>query len=734
MYQDREQARAHLKSCIREQAAYCTAACPFGLDLRSFSHKLAAGRWNAAYREYANTVVFPGIVAALCPEYCRGACPRAESGGAVQVRLLEDAACRYASNTKPNSYNLPPKEQRVAIVGAGGSGLACCLVLANRKYPVTVFEQSGRIGGRLRDLLPEARLLGEINKEFANESYELKLNTFVADPASLLSQGYDAVYIATGEQGADSPDQPGVFRGGGLLGADPVMGIAQGVKAANRLEAYLRTKLMKEELPPCNPSYALDPLTKVEPVPAVLPENGQFYTKDEAAAEAKRCLRCRCDACVRHCAMMRHFEKTPRRIEDEVEVTVNPGTLDGDGTVATRLISTCNQCGLCQEVCPSAIDTGGFLNLSHQAMVARAGMPWPFHEFYLRDMQAMNSDYRLALLPENQAGYVYFPGCACISSTPDYVIQPYAYLQEQRPGIGLLLSCCGAPAAWAARADLHEQALAQIRAYWQEADRPVFILACPSCQLMFQRYLPEIPVASLYTHLAELGLTPEAAAGGKVSVFDPCAARHDAGAQSAVRALTEAAGYRLEPLPYEGQYAQCCSYGGQIDLTNPPYAAWLSRERAFAGPEPYVCYCANCRDTFAKQDKPARHVLDLLFNQDGWQRPAPRLDQRLANRRLVKAYYGGEVAEVKGPELLISGDLLQKLDKAHLLVADLRAVIQDAEASKRYFSKPAQNSRLAHGPAGQATVWVEYQALDSGFELLNAYSHRMKIESEAADE
>jgi len=715
---------------MREQAAYCTAACPFGLDLREFMAKIAAGRWNAAYREYANAVGFPAIVAALCPEFCRGVCPREESGGAIRVRQLEDAVCRHASNTQPNSYNLPPKEQRVAVVGAGGSGLACCLVLSNRKYPVTVFEKSSRIGGRLWELLPPTLFLEEIGKQFANERYELLLNTEIDDPAALLKDGYDAVYIATGEGGADSRPQPGVFRGGGLIGADAVTAIAQGIKAANALEAYLRTGLMKETPGAAAPTYRLDPLTKVEHLPEVLPADGELYTKEEAMAEAKRCLRCRCNACVRHCPLMGYFEKTPKRIEDEVEVTVNPGTLDGNGTVATRLISTCSQCGLCKGVCPLDIDTGEFLLLSHRSMRQRDGMPWPFHEFYLRDMQAMNSEYALFLPPRDQAGYVYFPGCACISSSPDYVLKPYAFLREQIPGAGLLLSCCGAPAVWAGDEALHDGALELLRGYWREAGEPVFILACPTCKLMFDRYLPEIRTESLYVKLAELGLQPEARQAGAVSVFDPCAARHDEAAQAAVRKLTEQAGYSLAPLEYEGRYAQCCSYGGQIDLTNPPYAAWLAKKRAEAGKEPYICYCANCRDIFARQGKPAQHLLDLLFGEAEWSRPAPRLDERLENRRRLKASLGGAVEAMNGPELAVSQELLEKLDRERLLVADIREVILQAEQGGRRFRNPSRDSRIAHGPAGRATVWAEYRQTPGGYELLNAYAHRMKIESE----
>ena len=54
-------------------------------------------------------------------------------------------------------------------------------------------------------------------------------------------------------------------------------------------------------------------------------------------------------------ALAFHPEKTPRRLYEEVYITIHPGTLSRDGTWATRLISTCDHCGLCKEVCPQHI-------------------------------------------------------------------------------------------------------------------------------------------------------------------------------------------------------------------------------------------------------------------------------------------------------------------------------------------------------------------------------------------
>ena len=76
--------------CFQNEPPFCSAACPFHLDINDLIHKWRKGRFNAAYRTFQNTVGFPGIVAALCPHPCEKAClrlPLEQPGdGAVSLR------------------------------------------------------------------------------------------------------------------------------------------------------------------------------------------------------------------------------------------------------------------------------------------------------------------------------------------------------------------------------------------------------------------------------------------------------------------------------------------------------------------------------------------------------------------------------------------------------------------------------------------------------------------------
>ena len=155
--------------CLQNEQAFCTIACPFNLDIRDFIGMVQQGRFNIAYRTFQNVVGFPGIVTALCPEPCKLVCPLKDAGGSISLKELEKSSIGYARSTEPSQYNVPLKDKRIAIIGAGISGLACALRLTSRKYQVTVFEKSDRIGGHLNTLLSPDIFLADIGLQFKHE-------------------------------------------------------------------------------------------------------------------------------------------------------------------------------------------------------------------------------------------------------------------------------------------------------------------------------------------------------------------------------------------------------------------------------------------------------------------------------------------------------------------------------------------------------------------------------------
>ncbi len=741
-----ERTQGQIHDCMQNEPAFCTAACPFHLDVRDFIEKVQRGAFNAAYRAYLNAVGFPAIVAALCDEPCKGVCPRRAPDGAISMRLLEGAALNYARNPNPTSYNVPSKNKKVVVVGAGVSGLACALRLASKKYDVTVFERSGRIGGHLWGLLPPEIFLKEFERQFMHEQYDLHLNS---ELSCLDDFPFDAIYIATGADGVDfglqrdyggafASTRPGVFLGGALTGANSMQAIADGLAVTAAIERYIKVGSMNQPREIVTTKLEIDVATIARADP-VLPVDGIAFTQEEAILEARRCLRCSCDACIRYCDLMRFFKKYPRRIAEEVELTIHPGTLDGNGTLATRFISACNQCGLCKEVCPIAIDTGEFLLHNHRIMREKGAMPWAFHDFWLRDMEFTNGEEaQLCRMPSvcGQSRYVFFPGCQLGASDPQYVTESYRWLLTHYPDTALMLDCCAAPAEWAGDVKLHTAAVATLRHQWESLGKPTAVFACPTCKQMFARHLPEVEGLFLYELIARQGISPSRLGGGEVvSVFDPCSSREEPGLQQTIRQLMAQSGFSHQPLPLEGRLAACCSWGGQVSTTNPRYARDVVKARITQNDNPYVTYCVNCRDIFAAAQKPAYHILDILFGLHDAGRAAPTLTARRSNRvwlkrQVLSEFWQDEASmEPKKSTILlrIPPQVRQKLSDNMILETDIETVIEHCERNGRKVLDPETGHFSGHLKVGNITYWAEYAPAGEAYELFNAYSHRMSL-------
>ncbi len=752
----------NLEYCMQNEKAFCTAVCPFQLDVIDFIKKLEQDRFNAAFRTYHTSVGFPAIVSSWCEEPCRNVCIRKDEDSAISLRLLEKAALENATRTTPNNFNLPAKDKHIAIIGAGISGLACALRLCGKKYSVTLYEMSDRVGGHLWDELPTKLFLDEIEKQFMYEKYTLLLNSKVISINEMRAK-FDAIYIATGLDGDDfglqrnhsgafASNIPGIFLGGGLVGSKNCEVIADGLQAVNPIIRYLKARSMNSPAQSRETHLNLD-IEKIEHKAEVLPLNGTSYTKLEAIQEAERCLQCSCDACIRYCDLLHHSKKFPKKLADEVEATINPGTMAGDGTIATRLISTCNHCGLCKEVCPQDIDVGTFLLQSHRIMTQKGAMPWAYHDFWLRDMEFCNSnEVNISATPyaEKNSKFMYFPGCQLGGSEPKYVTESYRLLLEYNPRTALMLMCCGAPAEWAGDEDKHSKVINRIREGWVAFGKPTVVFACPSCKQMFDTYLPEIHSAFLYNIiLAHSHFPDRRSCGETVSVFDPCSSRYEPELQLSVRSLTENLGFNLLPLETEGKLAKCCSWGGQISIANPEYTKEIVRLRIEQNNSTYITYCVNCRDVFAAAKKPVFHILDLVLGLQRPDRLLPTHTERRQNRiqlkdKLLSEFFGEESTceEKKGG--VMSGDKLKQgainlkikpeikkdLHQKMILEMDMETVVSHCEKSGKKVINPTTGHFSGHLVVGFTTFWVEYMVIEDGFELIKGYSHRMTIEEE----
>ena len=231
--QGREQ--SPLRPKYAEKMPPCRNTCPSGNNIRKFVTVIAQAErlgkpaeqaLKEAWETYTNTSPFPSVCGRVCPAPCETECNRKELEGPININKIERAIGDFGVENGLALVTLTDekKPQKVAVIGAGPSGLSCAYQLARRGYGATVFESLKKPGGMLRwgipgYRLPESVLDAEIQK-ILDLGVELKCGVKVGKDISIeeLQQSYDAVYVALGAQqgvslGVDGEDAPNVFAG-----------------------------------------------------------------------------------------------------------------------------------------------------------------------------------------------------------------------------------------------------------------------------------------------------------------------------------------------------------------------------------------------------------------------------------------------------------------------------------------------------------------------------------------
>ncbi len=725
--------------CCRGDIPGCASACPFLLDVRDFISKTTRGSLDAAVKTYRNAVIFPRIVAEICPAPCQDVCPRGKVDTSIDLHSLERTAVKLARSLDPINFNVPAKKQTVAVIGAGVSGLACAIRLAAKKYSVTVFEKSDRIGGHLWDIMDPEIFMDDFATQGKYVSYELKLNHEIKSLDEV--KDFDVVYIATGKGGenfgltADGDGNPvggpdGVFIGGGVLGADTVWAIVQAANAAINMEKHIMTGFMKFP-PEKRRDTRIDIQTElIEASPKIQPDEHGVYTKEQAKEEAARCLRCDCSRCLDKCEFMQYWRLYPKQIANFMAFGL--GDMNLEPKSHNRMVNACTGCGVCQEVCPHDVPNGDQMMAVRRRMYEKKMIPPAYHYYWVNDMEEACSEDAYLLLPPadgSQPKYLLFPGCQLGASDPRYPKALYELMLKAEPATGLLLTCCGAPAYWAGDKQRHQELLDDIRQVWQEQGRPTIVCACLTCLRLFRQYAPDLDSVSLYQVLADAKLELPQYGDKEYALVDPCAAKFIADSRESVQKLLEQMNVPNQVLYPNIKEMPCCSFGGNVYGADPGMAKQMRKNRVEADPRPYITYCSNCRDIFAGEGKETVHLLDLLTGLNDGNRPAPHISQRRANRIKAKALALNKEVSMPKPmfELDIPEDVQAHMDECLIYEADVCKVIAYSEENNSKFVDD-NGVCIGHLAIGLPTIWVEYKKLAEGrYKVYDCYMHRMTV-------
>lgn len=750
--------------CIQECPPPCAALCPVHVDVRGLTSALASGDVQAANKLLRRAVPFPEIIALTCDQPCQTKCYRESLGGVIQVAALELACIRYAAETPAKPALLPKKNARVAVIGSGLSGLTAAFELSKKGYQVTLFEVEDRLGGRLW-LFPEKQLPREvITREtdiIRQTGVDVHLNE-LADAKFVSANPFDAWFLDVGEHGLIPFDLVRDDQGKLQVDADTfqtsqanvfsaqnwsstILSVSQGRRAGISIDRFLQ-KVSLTASRTNEGAYEtrlvtnITKTTTVETVPP--PASGSVYSKEQAAAEAKRCLQCDCMECVKVCEYLKHYGSYPKKYIREI---YNNLSIIMRTRTANKMINSCTLCGLCAEVCPTDLDMG-MVNLEvRQTMVQTSKMPISAHDFALRDMEFSNSSRAsLTLLPDNRntCQFLFFPGCQLAASNPEYIPQIYQTLTTALPDLGVMLRCCGAPADWSGEQELFDQTMAEFKAQWLTLGKPRLVLACSSCQRMFKTHLPEIETISIWEVFDQHKLFPAKMEYTRpLTIHDPCTSRHEEPWQNAVRAGLSSMNVAFHELEMSRNLTECCGYGGVAWLAHPELVKDILQRRAGEDRADYLTYCVMCRDLLAGEGKPTLHLLDLMYGQDLEKlalRKGPDYSQRHENRmrakqKMQKLISGKDISMPESFEnypLLLSAEMRDLIESRLILIEDVQKVIEHAETSSEKFLNQQTGHTLAFFKPNLITYWVEYTKDGDSYQIHDAYSHRMELEGE----
>ena len=739
----KEEMESMVTRCVYEEAPFCSAACPLKLDVRAMLKAAAAGDFKKALQLYEKAAPFPLIVSAGCEAPCEKKCRLSERGDGIAVREIEAAVSRCGKQSRLGSIFRTKKKKTAAILGSGLFPLFLAGELEKKAYPVTVFceqenpEEFLRCAAGFLDDEAFRLELGRLKGKDIQFSFGCRIDAAFLEEKR---QRFDMVCVSESILDALVPGSTVIpelmyceeekliaCRGEGVMAA--AVGAKKAALTADRLAQNLDPRSMRGTEDPFESRLYTD-LDEAKALTRI-PKSGDRYTEAEAAEEARRCIQCHCEECMKSCAYLEHYKKYPGLLAREIYN--NTQIIMGDHQL-NKPMNACTLCGQCTAVCPNGFDMARVCASARRNMVSTDKMPLAPHEFALMDMLFSNGDAFLSRLQpgKEQCRFAFFPGCQAAAVAPATVRAAYLDLCARLSGgVALMLGCCGAICDWAGRYEMQDSTRAFLLSELSKLGDPVIIAGCPTCRKELSE-LTGREVKGIWEILDEIGL-PDGAKGmdRPAALHDACGARGDARTQETVRRLAEKLGVTLTETPYSGDRAPCCGYGGLTAYANPEVADEITQKALSRSDAPYVSYCMACRDRFARQGRESRHLLELVYGTDAGSPPdisEKRWNRLSLKNELLQELWLEEPKEMKLDYELNYTDEARKLMDGRMILTDDVIAVLDAFRENGEAIEDEDGLLVARHRVGNATFWVKFSmAGDNGYLVHRAWSHRMNV-------
>ncbi len=203
-----EMAVDEARRCLNCKNKPCVGACPVAIDIPAFIERVANEDMDGAFEIISRSSALPAVCGRVCPQenQCEGKCVRGIKGESVGIGRLERFVADWHREHSDETPEMPKSNgHKVAIIGAGPSGLTAAGDLAKMGYKVTVYEALHTAGGVLVYGIPEFRLPKSIvQKEIDNLKaigVDIETNMVIGKVLTvdeLFEMGNEAVFIGSG--------------------------------------------------------------------------------------------------------------------------------------------------------------------------------------------------------------------------------------------------------------------------------------------------------------------------------------------------------------------------------------------------------------------------------------------------------------------------------------------------------------------------------------------------------
>ena len=196
------------RRCLNCKNKPCVSACPVQINIPAFIERVANEDIEGAFAILSESTSLPAVCGRVCPQenQCEGKCVRGIKGEPVGIGRLERFVADYHREHCTDAPVKPePNGHKVAVIGAGPSGLTVAGDLAKLGYKVTIFEALHLAGGVLVYGIPEFRLPKAIvQKEIDNLKaigVDVETNMVIGKVLTIdeiFEMGNEAIFVGSG--------------------------------------------------------------------------------------------------------------------------------------------------------------------------------------------------------------------------------------------------------------------------------------------------------------------------------------------------------------------------------------------------------------------------------------------------------------------------------------------------------------------------------------------------------